>query len=389
MTTERLYYHDATLLAFEAKVVERAEDGRRIYLDRTAFYPTSGGQPHDTGSLGGVRVLDVIDEEERIAHRLAAPLEGDRVTGQIDAARRRDHMEQHTGQHLLSAVLDDLFGAATASVHFGGDSSSIDLAIPALTAEQIRLTEQRSNEVIREDRPVRIDFEEAGQAQGLRKPTGRTGVIRIVTITGLDRSACGGTHVRATGEIGSLQIRRVERAKQMVRLEFLCGGRAVERSRADSQLLSGLAAARSASVAELAGLLEKERSELKAAQSARRDLEERVARYRALELYAAAQPRQSGIRWLVERVPDGGAEVLRPLAQAVMTMPRAVLVACSDQPPTLVIATSEDSGVDAGQLLKKGMSEIGGRGGGSPRVAQGSAPDQAALAGLVARLLVD
>jgi len=173
MTTERLYYHNASLLSFEAAVVERAEGGRRIYLDRTAFYPTSGGQPHDTGTLGGVRVLDVIDEEDRIAHLLAAPLEAQAVRGEIDAARRRDHMEQHTGQHLLSAVADQLFGAVTASVHFGADSSSIDLAIASLGADQIRRAESRSNEIIRENRPVRIDFEDAERAQGLRKPSGR------------------------------------------------------------------------------------------------------------------------------------------------------------------------------------------------------------------------
>jgi alanyl-tRNA synthetase len=389
MTTDRLYYHDSTLLSFEAAVVERAEEGRRIYLDRTAFYPTSGGQPHDTGVLGGIAVVDVIDEDDRIAHLLAAPLAADRITGQIDASRRRDHMEQHTGQHLLSAVFEDLFAHRTVSVHFGPDSATIDLAAGTLSATQAGKAETRANDLVREDRPVTIAFEEATAARGLRKASDRQGVIRIVTIAGLDRSACGGTHVSATGEIGSIQIRRIERAKQLVRVEFLCGGRAVTRVRADYDLLASLAATRSAAPAELPALLDKERAELKAALATRHELEARIARYRAAELYAAATPRSSGIRWLVERLPEGGAEALRPLGQAITAMEKVVLVGTIELPPALLVASSADSGVDAGQLLKMRVQEFGGRGGGSPRVAQGSVPDQAALAGVTARLLDD
>ncbi|HKV73386.1 MAG TPA: DHHA1 domain-containing protein [Gemmatimonadales bacterium] len=389
MPTERLYYRDATLLTFSAQVTARDDGGRRIYLDRTAFYPTSGGQPFDTGLLGGIRVEDVVDEEDRIAHLLAAPLESPQVEGQVDAGRRRDHMEQHTGQHLLSAVVEDLFRAPTASVHFGPESSSIDLSIASLTADQARQAERRANDLIRENRPVVVSFEDAATVQGLRKPTGRTGEIRVITIEGVDRSACGGTHVSATGQIGALLVRKVERAKGMVRMEFLCGGRTVERARSDYEVLAGLAAARSAAMGELPALLEKERSEFKSLQSARRELEERVAGYRAAELYANTKPRADGVRWLHEQVAEGGAEALRALAQAVTGMEKAVLVGNSVQPAALVIASSADSGVDAGQLLKKGIADVGGRGGGSPRVAQGSAPDQAALAGLVARLLAD
>ena len=338
--TDRLYYHDSSLLAFDATIIERADEGRRVYLDRTAFYPTSGGQPHDTGTLGGVAVVDVIDEDRRIAHLLAAPVANDRVTGQVDSARRRDHMEQHTGQHLLSAVFDDLFGARTVSVHFGADSATIDLAAGALSPTQIQKAEARANDLVRENRPVTVNFEDAATAQGLRKPSDRQGLIRIVTIAEIDRSACGGTHVSATGAIGSIHIRKVERAKQLVRAEFLCGGRAVARSRAEYDLLASLATARSAAVTELPALLDKERADLKAAVAARRESEERTARYRAAELYAAATPRGSGIRWLVERLADGSAEALRPLAQAVTALQKAVMVGTIDSPPSLIIATS-------------------------------------------------
>src|SRR5689334_2166496 len=150
--TERLYYLDSYLTDFDARVTDRADDGRRLYLDRTAFYPTSGGQPHDLGRLGDAAVVDVIDEGNRIAHLLAAPLRAQRVTGRIDWARRFDHMQQHTGQHLLSAVLADLYGFATISVHFGADGSTLDLETAGMTPDQVRAAELRANAVVTENR---------------------------------------------------------------------------------------------------------------------------------------------------------------------------------------------------------------------------------------------
>lgn len=385
--TERLYYRDAALLQFQATVVDRAADGHRIYLDRTAFYPTSGGQPHDLGTLDGIAVVDVIDEEDRVAHLLAAPLPGTAVRGLIDAGRRRDHMEQHTGQHLLSAVLDQLFGWRTESVHFGPESSSIDLAAGAITASQAEKAEWEANLVVRENRPVSVSFEEASTVTGLRKASDRIGTLRIITIEGLDRSACGGTHVSRTGEIGAIQLRKIDKAKQLVRVEFLCGGRAITSARRQFDLLSGLAASRSAAVDELPALLEKERADLRTANSERKEAAEQLGRYRAVELYGVARPDAAGIRWLVERRPGGGAESLRPLAQAVTALEKAVLVGLSAEPPAIILASSADSGVDAGRELKEKLPTVGGRGGGSPRVAQGSVPDQKGLEVLASMLL--
>src|SRR5690606_13933403 len=161
-----------------ARVTERADEGRRIYLDRTAFYPTSGGQPHDLGTLGGAPLAGVVDEDGRIAHVLAEPLPGDvaDVAGAVDWARRFDHMQQHTGRHRLSAVLEDLFGAPTVSVHFGAASSSLDVDVPGLSREQLARAEQRANEIVTENRPVAVAFEDAATARGLRKPSDRTGM---------------------------------------------------------------------------------------------------------------------------------------------------------------------------------------------------------------------
>ena len=200
--TERLYYTDAYLTTFPADVVDRAEDGTVVYLDRTAFYPTSGGQPHDTGRLGSSRVVDVVDEGDRIAHRLDGPVQPGPVEGAVDWARRFDHMQQHTGQHVLSAVLADLTGQATISVHFGREISTLDLDTPDLPPAQVVEAELRANRIVTENRPVEVSFEDAASAEGLRKASDREGTLRIVTIRDLDRSACGGTHVRASGEIG-------------------------------------------------------------------------------------------------------------------------------------------------------------------------------------------
>ena len=369
--TERLYYQDAYLAAFQATVLERADDGRRLYLDRTAFYPTSGGQPHDTGRLGGVEVVDVVDEGERIAHLVAAPVPAGTIRGEVDWARRFDLMQQHTGQHLLSAVLEDLHGFHTVSVHFGQDASTLDLDTPAITPEQVAAAETRANLVVTENRPVSIGFEDAAAAAGLRKPSDRAGPLRIVTILELDRSACGGTHVRATGEIGPILIRKVERVRKAVRLEFLCGMRAVRRARADQELLARLAAQYSAAQDELPALVEAQRGELKDAVAGRREAEAQLDRYRAAELYAGAAPDAAGLRRIVVR-EEGGIDRLRGLAQAVAALPRAVFVGVAASPPGLLVAASEDSGRDAGAMLRGALAPAGGRGGGTPRLAQGT-----------------
>jgi alanyl-tRNA synthetase len=370
--TERLYYTDAYLARFDAAVIERADQGRRVYLDRTAFYPASGGQPFDTGRLGGAAVVDVVDEGDRIAHVLAEPVEGARVEGLVDWPRRFDHMQQHTGQHLLSAVIADRFGPATVSVHFGRESSTLDLDASGFSHEQVIEAEIHANAVIVENRAVRVGFEQAAKAVGLRKASDREGTIRVVTIDGLDRSACGGTHVRATGEIGPIAIRKVERAKHIVRLEFLCGSRALQRARADADLLASLAASHSASAEELPVLLDAQRAELKSTVTARRALEEALAGYRARELYASTAADARGRRIAVVREVQGPVERLRGLALAYGALAGGVFVGAVANPPAVILAASADSGVDASRVLRAALETFGGRGGGSARVAQGT-----------------
>jgi alanyl-tRNA synthetase len=385
--TTRLYYTDSYLTSFEARVVDVSDDGRRVYLDRTAFYPTSGGQPHDLGTLSGGRIKEVVDEGDRIAHVLEEPVrvEASRVAGEIAWERRFDHMQQHTGQHLISAVLEEAFGHHTVSVHFGSEYSSLDLDVEALSAERIFQAEARANLIVAENRPVTVSFEDASEVSGLRKESGRTGTLRIVSIADLDRSACGGTHVRATGEIGAILIRKVERVRKFARLEFVCGLRAVRRARADFEALTRIATSLSASLDDAPELVAAQTEQLRAAENERRRMERELAGYRARAMYDAARSDGSGLR--VVRHEGTSMDELRALAQAVVALPRAVLVGTLVQPPSLLLATSEDSAIDAGRTLRDVVTKIGGRGGGSSRVAQGSVPDAGRLAEAVASVL--
>lgn len=370
--TERLYYHDSYLAEFRARVVDASPDRQRIYLDRTAFYPTSGGQPFDTGQLGGRTVVEVIDEGDRIAHVLSESLNGSEVEGRIDLSRRVDHMQQHTGQHVLSAVFEEWLGLHTVSFHLGAESSTIDLEGGAVDARTLVEAERRANEIVCENRPVSVQFESAAEARGLRKATAREGTLRIVSIEALDRSACGGTHVRSTGEIGAVLLRRIEKIRQSVRVEFLCGMRAVRRARADYEALARAAQLFSAPLDEVPAAVAAQAESTRAAEKARRKLELDLAVYRGRDLHDATPPAADGFRRVRRLLETGNLEELRALAQSFTALPKAVFVAALSQPPSVLLAVSADAGIDAGKTLKAALEKAGGRGGGSPRMAQGS-----------------
>jgi len=377
--TDRLYYTDSYLRRFRALVTDRSADGRRIYLDRTAFYPASGGQPHDTGSIAGVPLVEVEDEGERIAHVVAAPVDADEVDCRIDWERRFDHMQQHSGQHLLSAVFVERFGIATVSFHLGQESSTIDLETVALDPVRAMEAERRANEAVFENRPLAVSFEDAAETRDLRKPSERAGTLRVVTIDGLDRSACGGTHVARTGEIGPILLRKLERIRNTTRVEFLCGGRAVGRARADFDALSRVAQMVSGSLDETPALVAAQFEAARNADKLRRKLEADLAQYQGRELYSATAPDEAGVRRVLRRQPSGNLEDLRAIAQSFTAQAKAVFVAALDEPPALLLAVSADSGVDAGKALKAALTQAGGRGGGNQRMAQGSLPSREAL----------
>ncbi len=385
VSTDRLYYADCYLSSFEARVVEAADGGRRVYLDRTAFYPTSGGQPNDIGTLGGVPVLDVIEDQDRIAHLLAAPLSTDTVRGEIDWQRRYDHMQQHTGQHLLSAVLVELFAYPTLSFHMGGEVSTIELGTRELADSQIERTELRANEIVREARPVQIRFEDATAVAGLRKPSARTGTLRIIDMEGLDRSACGGTHVRSTAELGPIQIRKSEKIRGNVRIEFVCGIRALRRAKQDYRILTELSKQGAVAIDRLAEQIAASRQRLQEAEKERQRIGIELARRDGEALHEATRPSPDGLRRIVLNV-QAIDEAVRAKAQAFTTGGAALALIFSVNPPGVLIATSADGGMNAGAILKDVLSRAGGRGGGTATLAQGSLPNAGVKESLAAAL---
>jgi len=409
--TERLYYHDPFLYEFEGQITEvvpAAEiNGRHgVFLDRTAFYPTSGGQVHDTGWISlespsdpaKLRVTEVVEAEDgRVVHYLEAdkpPERGTRIRGLIDPARRRDHMQQHSGQHVLSASFIRLFDMPTVSFHMGDDYCSIDLESPALRAQQVEQAELLANQIVQENRPVEIKFvtQEEAQNLGLRKaPRTDKDELRLIDIQDFDLSACGGTHVRGTGQIGCILLRKTERVRQGWRVEFVCGQRAVSTARHDFNTLTEAAALFSGHIWDVPQQVRKSLEETRAVRKSSEHLLEELAELQAARLLAEATT--VGGRKLIVRVfSDRDLTFIRLLAQKLTHLEAnlVALLAASSEQSSLVFAQSEGMPFDMGALLKETLNELGGRGGGSRDMAQGGAPRaagvEAALEKIASRL---
>ena len=370
--TTRIYYTEPYRRTFDATVL-RADpvDGRlHVTLDQTAFYPTSGGQPFDTGTLGGAAVVDVIDRDDgSVAHVLSGGLKkGDIVAGEIDWARRFDHMQQHTGQHVLSAAFDRLFGVRTESFHMGQLSATIDLA-REVSPQELAKAEDDANRVVWEDRPVAIKFVSAEEAAAmpLRKESGRTGALRLIDVEDYDLSACGGTHVGRTGAIGVIAIGGAEKFKGGSRVEFLCGGRALERFRTWRGALGAMQKHLSVPPIDMAASIEKLQDDAKASQRVLRGFQEKLAAHEAQALLAM------GSSLVVAALDGWDAQGLKTIATAAAAAsPDAVIALFTTTSPSqVVIARGANARVDAGALLKQLASQFGGKGGGKPDLAQG------------------
>lgn len=388
--TDRLYYTDATCLAFHAEVRHLDASRLQVVLDRSAFYPTSGGQPHDVGVLAGIPVVDVTESGDDVVHHLSAPLAanvGTRLEGVVDAARRFDHMQQHSGQHLLSAVLEDRYGWPTVSVHIGTDSCSLDLAAASIAPHDLVEAERIVNAHVFENRPISVGFEEADTAAGLRKPSERSGRLRIVTIEGLDRNACGGTHVARTGEIGPILLRRTERARGATRVEFRCGQRALIRARQDMELLLEVAGSLSASVEDVPSLVRTMGEERRTSDRELTRVTEQLLAHEARALHADTPPDANGRRVIVTTRDDVPVKALQAMAQQVVACGQAIYLATSTAPPAVLLAASADTGIACGTLLREALQAVGGRGGGTPQLAQGSAPTPESALACHAQLL--
>ena len=375
--TDRLYYTDPYLREFDGTIVGVSERHGRtlVALDRTAFYPTSGGQPFDTGKLGGSAVVDVFDDDDgSVMHAIdgaAAILVGQTVHGAIDWTRRFDHMQQHTGQHVLSAAIDHLFHVRTVSFHLGAAASTIDLA-RELSPRDIIAAEDEANRIVWEDHPVTISFADSEDAarMPLRKESKREGKLRLIDVDGFDLSACGGTHVARTGAIGVIAVASWERFKGGQRIEFLCGGRALGRFRALRGTSAEAMRLLSVTADEIPSAVERLQADVKDQRHAIVGLQNELARYRADEIAASGEA--TGVGRLVLRAIDADANGLKSLAMAIAAKPGHAAVLISTSTPALVVvARATDVSIAANAVIAALTSRFGGRGGGKPELAQG------------------
>jgi alanyl-tRNA synthetase len=370
--TERLFRDDAYLLEFDALVVGRRQHQGRpaVVLDRTAFYAESGGQPWDEGSLDGVPVVAVVEDGTELVHVLAGALPASRVHGQVDGERRRDHRQQHHGQHLLSRAFVERAGAATLSFHLGGEESTIDLD-RTVDEAAIRAVERRANEVIWEGRPVSVRTATRAEAAalGVKPPEEAGDAVRLVEAEGFDLQACGGTHPRNTAEVGVVLVLGQERYKSGIRVRFVCGHRALASFGRRAAVLDRLGALLSAPLEELDGAAQRALDQVADAHRRSRELLERGVQAEALRLLAV-HPRRPAL--LVAAYDGWAAEELRELATRLVRLePCVVLLGSRAGKVHLVFAQSEGLGHDIPGLLRDAAAVVGGRGGGKGSLAQG------------------
>ncbi|HEU4710525.1 MAG TPA: DHHA1 domain-containing protein [Pyrinomonadaceae bacterium] len=375
--TERLYYSDSHLIEFEARVVdvsERVSGWTAIVLDRTAFYPTGGGQPSDTGTLDGLRVVECIDDGDRgVLHVLqgAAPARDAIVRGRVDWPRRLDHMQQHTGQHILSQAFVSLFDAPTRGFRVLETVCEIDVDLKEPSTEKIERAVELANNVIWEDRVIAIrnvTSQEAAELS-LRKEPSREGELRLIEIEGFDLTPCGGTHAFRTGEVGMIAVRSWERAKGMTRIEFVAGTRALADYRKANRSAREVAALFSAGRDDIPALASQVLNEVKDLQRRIRMLEELAAEVEASRLLAS-----KAVGGVVTQVfEDRDAESLKKLAQALIANAGTIALLGSRDKDTarLVFARSADAAGDMNALMREACGLLDGRGGGKPELAQG------------------
>ena len=397
--THRLFYTDPYQREFSARVIaRRAMAGQpAVALDYTAFYPTGGGQPHDTGRLrpatwtagaDGVSVTDVVAEDGLVWHILSAPLDVDDIIGALDWPRRFDHMQQHTGQHILSQAFVRACDAETVAFHLGATSSTIDLNRIDLSADALARVEAAANAIVDAALVVSPTFmaPEALASIPLRKPPQVTEDIRIVEVAGFDWSACGGTHVANTAQVGLIKITATERRGAELRVSFLCGGRA----RADyarlQTLAQGLVARFSTGQDELIEAVERRAAETQALRKDLAELEGQWVESTATALWSVAEGH--GPMRVVAGAFDYPFERAKRIVQTLRTRPGAVvLLGVRGERPQLVFARADDVALDAGALLRIAVAAGGGRGGGRPDFAQGGVPTDTGLdAALLAAL---
>ena len=373
----RLFYQDAYLTTFEAQVVARMEVDRHpaLALDRTAFFPTSGGQPSDLGQIDGLAVLAIQEQDGLIWHQLPGPLTAERVTGVVDWLRRWDHMQSHSGQHILSQALVVIAQADTVGWHLSASSLTIDLDRVDLNEEDLEQAEELANQIIQENRSIsaRLIAPEDVPGLGLRKQPPVNGSLRVVEISDFDRIACSGTHVKSTAEVGLIKILRAERRGDQTRIYFACGGRALADYRRKHQLVRILAGRFSCGEDELPQAVERLQGEAQASYRGLRSALEALVAVEAERLWSEVAM-QAPPRTIVGAYPDWEPEQVKRLALALRGRPGCLSILAGEDPPLIHLVRSDDLDIHAGQVLRQALTAVGGKGGGSAEVAQGKAP---------------
>lgn len=381
--TDRLYYSNSYLHDFEATIVDRLDHAGQpaVILDRSAFYPDSGGQPSDRGTLNSARVIDVLEREAdgEVLHILSEPIVGDRVSGSIDPVRRFDFMQQHTGQHILSQAFIQVAEAETVSFHLNSEAEgvvTIDLNTLDLPANQIDRVEDVANSIIADNRSIIARFVTVAELESLplRKPPKVTQSIRVVEVKDFDWSACGGTHVAHTGEVGLIKITKLDRRGRETRVEFRCGRRALIDYRAKSRMINRVSADLTIGYWELDQALARLQADGKATRKQLVEAQARLQEYEAAEMLKAIETH--GEYGLITRVwIDRDAADLKRMAQLLIARPKTVaLLGATGQALALTFARSKDLSLDLAALLKAAALRVGGKGGGSSDFAQAGGP---------------
>ena len=378
--TKRIYYDDAFVREFEAEVLACEEQAGnagkrwRVVLNRTALYPGSGGQPDDRGRIGEAGVVEIVDEGEEIAHFVDAPVKLGPVKAEVEWKRRFDHMQQHTGQHLLSAVLQTKFGLETVSFHLGEELCTIDLRGPEPRAETLVAAERATNDIVFEDGPVRVRYATREELRGLgvRKEVEREGILRVIEIEGADFQPCGGTHVARTGQIGMVQLRRCTKIRQDWRLEFLCGLRAARAARADYETRREVAEKLKCSMDEVSGAIEKALAERDASFKLAKARGERLAELEAEKIVRETPAGAQGVK-VIARVMEGvEASFVMMLAAAIAAHEGTVVLMVRRECGHVFFGQHPAIGKDMNALLKRVTAEVGGKGGGTRDFARGA-----------------
>jgi alanyl-tRNA synthetase len=364
--TERLYYLDPYLKEFTATVVRTTERG--VVLDRTAFYPTGGGQPCDLGTLNGIDVTDVIEDGRDVVHAVASPVEGE-VRGVIDWDRRRDHMQQHHGQHLLSEAFVRVAKAQTSSFHLGKQGCSIDLD-KDIAPVDLERAETLANMVIYENRPVQVSIfgHEEAKSLPMRKPPPAEERIRVVTVNDFDCQACCGTHPRTTGEVGVVCVTGAEKTKGSTRVHFVCGYRALTEARENAKVVKSMGLKLSAGREDLEKALDRVQSDFSETRKQLAASDKKLAEFVGRDLAARG-------RVVVEVFEGKGLDYLRAVATAVASQPgKVAILGGTGGTTSVVVARSADLTLDLRPFFKDVLAPIQGKGGGSAHFVQGGGP---------------